>query len=247
MVFGEKLQQLRSCKGLSQEQLADLLGVSRQAVSKWERNETLPETEKIIRISESFGVSIDYLLKDGPEQIPPAPIPAMAQLRAWLQSWNRYGYLLTLVPVLVGLYGLVWSVTGERAAVLDRRGWGGTLVYYYAVGIYRYVLPTFLAGLSSFVLGFALRRKLLWYHICALPALWGGWGLLLQEGMGLFLRGHQAWFSAAFPLAQEWFIRSAMGREWDFTFRCAAAALGGLLLLCLCQKLIGPAKDPLHK
>lgn len=244
MAFGEKLQQLRSRKGLSQEQLADILGVSRQAVSKWERNETLPETEKIIRISEAFGVSIDYLLKDGPEQMPPAfssaVLPAAAGFRKWLRSWDRYGYLLALVPVLAGLYGLVWSVTGGRSAVLDRRGWDGMLVYYYAVGIYRYVLPTFLAGFSGFVLGFALRRKLCWYHICALPALWGGWGLLLQEGMGLFLRGHQEWFACRFPHAQEWFIRSAMGREWDFTLQCAAAALGGSLLLCLCRKVEGP-------
>ncbi len=67
MTLGNKLQVLRKQKGLSQEQLAGQLNVSRQAVSKWELDTTLPETENIIRLSELFGVSTDYLLKDSEE------------------------------------------------------------------------------------------------------------------------------------------------------------------------------------
>ena len=57
MTFGEKLQKLRTRAGLSQDQLPKLLDVSRQAVSKWERNEAMPEAEKLVRISRQFGVS----------------------------------------------------------------------------------------------------------------------------------------------------------------------------------------------
>lgn len=64
MTFSEKLLLLRRQKGLSQEQLADMLDVSRQSVSKWEAQQTLPEPSKIILLSEIFGVSIDQLLKD---------------------------------------------------------------------------------------------------------------------------------------------------------------------------------------
>jgi|SRR6056297_293963 len=64
MLFGEKLQSLRRQKGMSQEQLAIQLGVSRQAVSKWELNDSIPDTEKIIRLSDLFNVSTDYILKD---------------------------------------------------------------------------------------------------------------------------------------------------------------------------------------
>ena len=67
MTFGEKLQRLRQQKGLSQDALSEMLGVTRQAVSKWERDETMPEVEKVLRISEIFGVSLDRLLKDEPE------------------------------------------------------------------------------------------------------------------------------------------------------------------------------------
>ena len=64
MTFGEKLQDLRRKGAMSQDVLAEKLEVSRQAVSKWERDEAMPETEKIIRIANLFGVSIDYLLLD---------------------------------------------------------------------------------------------------------------------------------------------------------------------------------------
>jgi len=63
MVLSEKLQSLRKQKGISQEQLAEMLNVSRQAVSKWELGESLPEVDNIVRLSEIFGVSTDYLLK----------------------------------------------------------------------------------------------------------------------------------------------------------------------------------------
>jgi transcriptional regulator with XRE-family HTH domain len=63
MTIEERIQELRKCKGLSQEQLADALGVSRQAVSKWEGGQSLPELEKIIAMSSLFEVTTDYILK----------------------------------------------------------------------------------------------------------------------------------------------------------------------------------------
>lgn len=64
MTFGEKLQKLRKEAGLSQEELACQLGVSRQAISKWERDSGYPETDKILRMGKMFHVSLDYLLGD---------------------------------------------------------------------------------------------------------------------------------------------------------------------------------------
>ena len=65
MKFNEKLQKLRKEKGISQEGLAELLDVSRQAISKWESGQSYPETEKMITLSEIFGVTLDSLIKDG--------------------------------------------------------------------------------------------------------------------------------------------------------------------------------------
>lgn len=64
MILGEKIAQLRRKNGWSQEELADKMEVSRQAVSKWESNQTTPDLERILRLSSLFGVTIDYLLKD---------------------------------------------------------------------------------------------------------------------------------------------------------------------------------------
>ena len=74
MTFGEKIQKLRKEAGLSQEELSDQLDVSRQAISKWERDNGYPETEKLIRMSRIFHVTLDYLLND--ENSRPAEGPA---------------------------------------------------------------------------------------------------------------------------------------------------------------------------
>lgn len=68
MKFGEKLIQLRRKEGMSQEQLAAEIGITRQSVSKWESGSTLPELTKLIAISELFNVSVDYLVKDSMEE-----------------------------------------------------------------------------------------------------------------------------------------------------------------------------------
>lgn len=73
MTFGEKIQALRKSRGMSQEQLAEQLAVSRQSVSKWELSESVPELDKIVALSELFGVTTDYLLKDGENPVPAEP------------------------------------------------------------------------------------------------------------------------------------------------------------------------------
>lgn len=68
MNFGEKLIQLRKSKGLSQEDLADSLGVSRQAVSRWEQGSTYPDFQNIRKLMDLFHVSADYLICDDYEK-----------------------------------------------------------------------------------------------------------------------------------------------------------------------------------
>ena len=72
----ERIQELRKSKGISQEELANELGISRQAVSKWESGQSSPELDNIVALSEYFGVSADHILKGTPqpaETPPPAP------------------------------------------------------------------------------------------------------------------------------------------------------------------------------
>lgn len=104
MTFGEKLQRLRQKAGLSQDALAERLDVSRQAVSRWERNETMPETDKIVLMAEMFSVTTDYLLRDMPEK-------AEAAVEKQGGSWNRLGYLLqTKGYLLLGWVLIIWGL-----------------------------------------------------------------------------------------------------------------------------------------
>ena len=63
MTIADRIQSLRKAKGMSQEELADRVGVSRQAVSKWESEQATPDLDKVVIMSEIFEVTTDYLLK----------------------------------------------------------------------------------------------------------------------------------------------------------------------------------------
>lgn len=70
MHFSEKLMKLRRKAGLSQEQLADRLGVTRQSVSKWESGTAMPELGKLIALADLFGVTLDELVREQPPEVP---------------------------------------------------------------------------------------------------------------------------------------------------------------------------------
>ena len=78
MLLSEKIMSLRKRNGWSQEELAQQLGVSRQSVSKWESMASMPDIQKIMAMSELFGVSTDYLLKDELEELPATAISTVA-------------------------------------------------------------------------------------------------------------------------------------------------------------------------
>lgn len=63
MNIADRIQYLRKTKGISQEELADKIGVSRQAVSKWESEQSMPDIDKVIIMSDYFGVTTDYIIK----------------------------------------------------------------------------------------------------------------------------------------------------------------------------------------
>lgn len=73
MILADKIIELRKKSGLSQEELAEKMNVSRQSVSKWEGAQSIPDLDKILALSKIFGVSTDYLLKDDFEAEEPVP------------------------------------------------------------------------------------------------------------------------------------------------------------------------------
>lgn len=83
MTMGQRLLALRTRAGLSQEALAEQLGVSRQSISKWETDGSIPDLDKLVRLSEIFGVTLDELVKGKQPRMPhlrkePYPLPCRA-------------------------------------------------------------------------------------------------------------------------------------------------------------------------
>ena len=181
MTFGEKLQKLRARAGLSQDQLAELLDVSRQAVSKWERNEAMPEAEKIVRISRQFGVSTDYLLLEEREEPETARAQTPAGLWGRIKQWYRNkGYLLAWILVAWGLWRLGDTVVRLIRSYL-------TLDKIPGFDLERYLISLFVPEIASAallvvtavvlaLLGRRLAGRCRWYHLGWLPVLVGLFG-----------------------------------------------------------------------
>ena len=109
-MLAERIYNLRKRRGLSQEQLAEALGVSRQTVSKWERGAASPELGKLRTMAELFGVSLDELAGGGEARSAPESGPKLGRLGVALCLAGALG--------LLGVGGVLLFSPG-RAAALD--------------------------------------------------------------------------------------------------------------------------------
>lgn len=145
MNFGEKLQYLRKERGLSQEELAGMLHVSRQAVSKWESQGSYPEMEKLILISDLFQVSLDYLIKD---QTTPQSYEknydyvSEHQIETYMQFKKKFAlYMACLIAFIV--LGLIIPILCTDTAYETLSGFGFLLVV--GIGVFGLIMT----GLST--------------------------------------------------------------------------------------------------
>ena len=127
MIFADKLILLRKKAGWSQEELAEQMNVTRQSVSKWEGAQSVPDLDKMIRLSELFGVSTDYLLKDEIEQaehinssndMPSLKHVSMEEANAFLSVKSRTAktiayaaFLCILSPIALLILGAISEST----------------------------------------------------------------------------------------------------------------------------------------
>ena len=134
MKLHDKIYRHRKQLGLSQEELAERLGVSRQAVSKWELGSSLPELETVVLLAKTFGVTTDYLLSedDAPEAAPAQT--SCPQYREPREDWldrlpkllgryvRRFGWM---AGVYVACMGALISGLGLLARVISKAMFGG--------------------------------------------------------------------------------------------------------------------------
>lgn len=108
MALSEKLYTLRKKSGLSQEQLAEQLNVSRQAISKWESGASSPESDKLIAISNYFDVSLDYLMKADNEQSKDASQAAQKETSQAAEHTQRSVGIIVCICGIICL--IVWGL-----------------------------------------------------------------------------------------------------------------------------------------
>lgn len=118
MTCGEKISIMRKENNLTQEQFAELLSVSRQAVSKWESCISFPDTEKLIKISKLFSCSLDYLLKDEIEN------KDINQIQQSDDAKKNYivGMLLTYLsfPPIFGFLVGIYNIHKQRLTINNK-------------------------------------------------------------------------------------------------------------------------------
>lgn len=157
MTLGEKIKACRQNAGMSQEKVAALMGVSRQAVTKWEADQSAPHTEHLFRLAEIFGTTVDFLLAPAEQSYHKREEEKRAEARRSRRRRNlRLGLAVAGGYMAVYLAGRIFGTTGMPTSAM---GW----------------LLGDDPGQLSYLYGWLLRRKLFWaaMAISVVPACFG--------------------------------------------------------------------------
>lgn len=126
MALGERIKACRQSVGMSQEKVAELVGVSRQAVTKWEMNQSAPNTENLFKLAEIFGTTVDMLLDsdDDSKQSPAEQIYYLYKLeeekKAATKKQQRKRNIITALIVAFG-YMLIYLIGAALSGAICRR------------------------------------------------------------------------------------------------------------------------------
>lgn len=168
MALGERIKECRQNAGMSQEKVAELVGVSRQAVTKWEVNQSAPNTENLFKLAEIFGTTVDLLLESNEEskQSPAEQIYYLYKMeeekKADAKKKQRIKNIKSALLVITGylliyLAGrFIWCDFSQNSLI----GW---------------LFTTRPSGEHSYLYGWLLSSNLFWYAmaISAIPAFFG--------------------------------------------------------------------------
>ena len=164
MTFGERLVELRKSKGLSQEQLAEVLDLTRQTISKWELDQSTPDLEYIVKLSDFYGVSTDYLIKGEPS----APTSDSVKFTSGLGGLKLHHVLFSLAGMVagvcfIGLFALVvCAALRPISALVDGVHYEGLMGF--LIGsktLWLFITLAVLAVLSAVAFGYGVVKTFL--------------------------------------------------------------------------------------
>ena len=177
MNLGETIYRLRTKAGMSQDALANALDVSRQSVSKWENNAAVPELEKLMKLSEIFGVTLDELVgRDAPAPTPAAPpVQSPPPYRTIGAILLGFGLLTTLLLSILGgfalgvIVGLPFTIAGSiciasTEGILFKSAWA-------FFSIYAPLLSYFALNFMGFGRGIRIGILVIWFVVLVMITL----------------------------------------------------------------------------
>lgn len=184
MTISDKIQQLRKSTGLSQESFAEKLGVSRQSVSKWESGTALPDTDKIIAMSELFGVSTDYILKNEPSVPEPEQTAEVIPMK---KAKKKRGKPIKIIALILAIILIITAIAIPLHYGSYREAWwelnGGKVKYPYV----------FVHGLGGWGEGDGINESLQY---------WGADATDLKAF--LTKEGHEVYMPSVGPISSTW-------------------------------------------
>ena len=163
MSLGERIKACRQQAGLSQENVAEAVGVSRQAVTKWETGQSAPSTENLFRLAELFGTTADLLLTA------PAGPPLAEQLFTLYQAERAQRVAVRRAARIRNIRAALWTLAGYRVVYLICKLLWGAREQSSLLG---WLLGT---GSTAYLFGWLLTSRLFWaaMAVSAIPALFG--------------------------------------------------------------------------
>lgn len=188
MTIADKISRLRKEKGLSQEAFAEALGVSRQSVSKWESGSALPDTDKIIAMSELFGVSTDFILKEDSFVSEPEenPEPPAAQTEVKMKK-EKNKKPVKIIALILAVILIITAVAIPMHFGSYREAWwalnGGKVKYPYV----------FVHGLGGWGEGDGINESIQY---------WGAGACNLKEY--LTAEGYEVYMPSVGPMSSTW-------------------------------------------
>ena len=179
MTFSEKLMRLRKREGLSQEELAAYLEVSRQAVSRWEQGTALPDAGNLRKLRQRFGVSVDWLLEDAKGWEALSDRPAAPEVSEEAVPKVRKSVLPWAIPLGISVLGLL--LLGIFASVFPAE-----YVIVAAMEVGKEAVP---AEVYTGLVGFLKCNRLEWlFWLCLVMAVGSLAAGLWQAGVIRWLR-----------------------------------------------------------
>ena len=250
MTLGQTITRLRTAKGMSQGALAEELGVSRQSVSKWETDASVPELEKLLKMAKLFGVTLDELVTGEPFTPPEAPPPQVVIVEKKREKRKTVGFVFLALTLFCLLSGNIWlqvllALPCLMVGVICLlTGWHPGLCALWAVGFLIDLYTRFATGLNWRVIRMTpywtpemnyLRLAIAWALFCNMVflLLFTVWRLrketVFPKGLKVLLAvlplvGIALRFTLPYILAYDYIYRFwTMFIEWPFMALMAAA------------------------